>query len=601
MSLSIGNELKDAYKPTSRWVAHHVTWLSDIEDFYRERAALETEYAQKLKALAKRHFDKKAKVSSAVSVGDEPSVTPGSLECASLVLWTDVLTQTESIAQDRHQLAQELTAKVADNVSQLRAKSDRVYKKIDAINDFLTADKKRLEEEVNRAKRSYDALCQHTESARAKTERAQSEKHARKLAEREHEMNVGKNDYLININVANRLKDKYYYQDVPEVLDYLQELHESAVAVANKLVKNASIIERNTNDRVKERLHAIDATADQNDPSLDTAMFVKHNLQPDWREPTDFYFIPCEFWHDDESLVVKEPELTALKRVLAQASQQYPHLEDQCLNTKQQLEESTSERQRDREGPGVTLKFDAGLFKSLQILEQFMKDDSARVQCEVKIEVIQNFAGDQDLSYVEVKEKKKSRFGFLKGGGGGSGSGSGGGSGGGSGDTASIHTVKSTNISHGLFNLRMGKVQSPQSTDHQAKALYGYSAAGDDEISLTAGEMVTVTEHDDGSGWTMVSVGGATGLVPTSYLEFGGESSPGRAKKGPSVAPKRGAKKVQYVEALYPYAADGDDELSIEAGDRIVLVQDDTDGSGWSEGELNGRRGLFPTSYVKKV
>ena len=58
--------------------------------------------------------------------------------------------------------------------------------------------------------------------------------------------------------------------------------------------------------------------------------------------------------------------------------------------------------------------------------------------------------------------------------------------------------------------------------------------------------------------------------------------------------------KVQYLEALYDYTADGDDEISITAGDRIVLVQDDTDGSGWTEGELNGQTGMFPTSYVKR-
>ncbi len=57
-----------------------ITWLDDIQQFYRERSAIEKEYATKLNALAKKYFDKKVKRSAALSVGETPSMTPGSLE-----------------------------------------------------------------------------------------------------------------------------------------------------------------------------------------------------------------------------------------------------------------------------------------------------------------------------------------------------------------------------------------------------------------------------------------------------------------------------------------------------------------------------------------
>lgn len=84
--LSIGNELKDSYKVTSTWIKNGINFLGDIDEFYRERAVIEKEYSTKLKELTKRFFEKKAKVSSNLSVGDEPQITPGSLESASLVL-----------------------------------------------------------------------------------------------------------------------------------------------------------------------------------------------------------------------------------------------------------------------------------------------------------------------------------------------------------------------------------------------------------------------------------------------------------------------------------------------------------------------------------
>lgn len=51
------------------------------------------------------------------------------------------------------------------------------------------------------------------------------------------------------------------------------------------------------------------------------------------------------------------------------------------------------------------------------------------------------------------------------------------------------------------------------------------------------------------------------------------------------------------VEVEYDYTAENDDELTVRVGDIITNVTQD-DG-GWWEGELKGRRGLFPDNFVK--
>lgn len=51
------------------------------------------------------------------------------------------------------------------------------------------------------------------------------------------------------------------------------------------------------------------------------------------------------------------------------------------------------------------------------------------------------------------------------------------------------------------------------------------------------------------------------------------------------------------VQAMYPYSALNDDELSFEPEDIIsVLSRDEPD---WWRGELNGITGLFPSNYVR--
>lgn len=601
--LSIGNDLKDQFKPTQKWINSGISWLLDLDGFYKERATIEQEYAAKLNDLTKRHFSKKAKHSSSLSVGDEPQITPGSLESASVVLWNEVLTQTEKIANERNKLANEFTLNIASNIIQLQSKCLNISKHIEIIHDFLSAEKTRVEDEVSRSKKHYDSLCQSTENARVKTEKSLNERYQAKLKEKEVEMNIGKNAYLIAISQANRLKDKYYFQDLPEILDYYQDLNETRTTILNKILKNASIVERNSNDKVKDLLYDIDTVIDQNNPKLDVAMYIKHNSRT-WKEPNDFVFEPCSFWHDDESLVTKEPELTDLKKRLNLTISKYNIGKENTLAAKQKLEEMAQERSNSEDNQ--SLRFDLRLDDVLTLLHKFMKEDSERVRLEVEIEIIQNFAGDQDMSYYEEAQPKKSRFGLFKS--------KKGHTSDQASDAHSLHTVKSNVTTHsgGLFSLRRKKTiasngESSPTGGSGATANYPYEADGDDEISLRPGENYEVIEEDDGSGWTTLrNASGLQGMAPTSYLTItAGSAGNGdqltSKRKGPAVAPKRGAKRVEYVEALYDYVADDDNELSIQAGDKIVLVQADTDGSGWTEGELDGQKGLFPTAYVKRI
>jgi len=51
--------------------------------------------------------------------------------------------------------------------------------------------------------------------------------------------------------------------------------------------------------------------------------------------------------------------------------------------------------------------------------------------------------------------------------------------------------------------------------------------------------------------------------------------------------------------ALYDFAGDQPTDLPFYSGDVVTITAED-DGSGWLSGELNGRFGIFPTSYVQR-
>jgi formin-binding protein 1 len=71
-------------------------------------------------------------------------------------------------------------------------------------------------------------------------------------------------------------------------------------------------------------------------------------------------------------------------------------------------------------------------------------------------------------------------------------------------------------------------------------------------------------------------------------------------KKGPVVAPRRGAKKIRCCEALYPYTAQSDAEFDMQEGDRFELISMGS-GDGWADVAKGGETKIVPANYIQEV
>ena len=56
---------------------------------------------------------------------------------------------------------------------------------------------------------------------------------------------------------------------------------------------------------------------------------------------------------------------------------------------------------------------------------------------------------------------------------------------------------------------------------------------------------------------------------------------------------------MERAKVLYSYSAASVDELTIEVGDIVIVLEKDVDHTGWWKGDLNGTIGVFPGSYVE--
>jgi len=68
--------------------------------------------------------------------------------------------------------------------------------------------------------------------------------------------------------------------------------------------------------------------------------------------------------------------------------------------------------------------------------------------------------------------------------------------------------------------------------------------------------------------------------------------------KAPPPLPKKKDNRPKLV-ALYDYNAQGQDEISFKEGDTLFLIEKTE--TGWWEGEINGKKGLFPGNYVEET
>jgi hypothetical protein len=116
------------------------------------------------------------------------------------------------------------------------------------------------------------------------------------------------------------------------------------------------------------------------------------------------------------------------------------------------------------------------------------------------------------------------------------------------------------------------------------KAVYDFNASNQEEISIAQGDML-INVSGDGewiSGENTRT--GETGEFPSAFVETFIEA--GLRKK-----------REAYAVALFDFDAGDADELELREGDVVEDVEREDEN--WMRGRLNGRCGVFPSTYVE--
>ncbi|KAM0239959.1 hypothetical protein ACHAPO_002934 [Fusarium lateritium] len=624
---TFGTELKDGFKPANVWLGHGIAWLDEIQQFYRERAAIEKEYSAKLMALSKKYFDKKNKRTAQLSVGDTPAMTPGSLESASLTTWATQLTTLESRAGEHDKYANNLVSQVAEPLKFFSGRFEELRKR---HSDYAT----KLEQErdaqyaaLAKTKGKYDNVCQEVEAKRKKTESHFDKAKAQNAYQQQIlEMNNAKNTYIIAINVTNKQKEKYYHEYVPEVMDSLQDLSEFKTTKLNSFWTIATNIESDMLQQSNGMVQHQGTEILRNLPHLDSMMYIQHNMGA-FNEPADKHFEASPVWHDDGTMVVDETAKVFLRNVLGKSKSQLGELRREVDKKRREVEGVKQLKQRVREGKEK--KDEVEVVRILfQMQENLHSTDRQRLTVEVETSTITSVVGDVTLG------AKNHNF---------------------KGQTFKIPTncdlcgERIWGLSAKGFDCRdcgytchsKCEMKVPpdcpgeQTKDERKKLKAERQDAANNKLLKPSATMTSVHSNTSDApeltrSNTMTSLsshsarpsisGSASGqLSPTE------ETPPETARPSvsstttSSAAPKRrvmapppaayikdsgvnetngGAKEEKRGKMIYPFEATGDGELTVQDGRDVVLLEPD-DGSGWIKVRAGYKEGLVPTSYVE--
>ena len=127
------------------------------------------------------------------------------------------------------------------------------------------------------------------------------------------------------------------------------------------------------------------------------------------------------------------------------------------------------------------------------------------------------------------------------------------------------------------------------------KAKFDFKSRNGDELNLKKEEIVIFIGSDDPSWWSVRNSKGETGLVPKDYLEEILYSDP--PPQSNKVKSRMSSTSVSRAVAKFAYRASRDDELDIQKGDIVEVLE--KEGDGWWRGRTGGREGWFPANYVE--
>lgn len=543
-SMDWGTELWDQFEVLER----HTQWGLDLLDkyvkFVKERVEVEQSYAKQLRSLVKKYLPKRP-------AKDDPEIKFSQQQS-----FVQLLQEVNDFAGQRELVAESLgirvcleLAKYSQEMKQERKmhfqEGRRAQQQLENGFKQLENSKRKFERdcrEAEKAAHTAERLDQDINATKADVEKAKQQAHLRN-----HMAEESKNEYAAQLQRFNRDQAHFYFSQMPQIFDKLQDMDERRATRLGAGYGLLSEAELQVVPIIGKCLEGMKVAAESVDAKNDSKVLIELHksgfARPGDLEFEDFSQVMNRV-PSDSSLGTPDgrPELRAAssrsrakrwpfgKKNKTVVTEDFSHLppEQQRKRLQQQLEERNRELQKEEDQREALKKMKDVYEKTPQMgdpasLEPRIAETLGNIE-RLKLEV---------QKYEAWLAEAESRVLSNRG------------------DSLSRHTrppdppttappdsSSSSNNSGSQDNKESSEeppseegqdtpiytefdedFEEPASPIGQCVAIYHFEGSSEGTVSMSEGEDLSLMEEDKGDGWTRVRrKQGGEGYVPTSYL-----------------------------------------------------------------------------------
>lgn len=175
----------------------------------------------------------------------------------------------------------------------------------------------------------------------------------------------------------------------------MQDLSETRINKLNMIWLTAADLERSVMTRSTEYLNHLSAEVPRNNPTLDSMMFIRHNMA-NWQEPANLIFEPSPVWHDDDAMIRDEVAKNFLRNILLRSKGQLSESRRDADGKRREVESARRARQQIRDGKDK--RDEVECVRALFHLQEGLHEAERRkTTAEVEVSTITSAVGDVSI------------------------------------------------------------------------------------------------------------------------------------------------------------------------------------------------------------
>ncbi|KYO39328.1 F-BAR and double SH3 domains protein 1 isoform X2 [Alligator mississippiensis] len=592
--------------------------LEDIRSYSKQRAAIEREYGQALQRLASQ-FLKRDWQRGRSELGDSRSV---------FAVWKGVIDSTMCVGQARVTASEIYRSMALEVAKTTRMSKEHLLKKSMEQLQKVQAEFLETVKEVDKSKKQFMHLQRVSEVAKEKAADVEarlqksdhgifhtkgslqklSTKFSGQLAQNAQQLAAAQNEYLLTLGAANAHLEHYYCTELPSVMktldgDLYEWLRDHMTLISQTEIETCHI--------TQERFHGV--------LEASTQVCREQNLLLFLQDHTAFTLMPKQHFQPEginKVCLLEPPSGSTGESGLEKEARRWATrtARDYKIKTHsgQMLQRMEARRQQASEAEV------AGMERRMEeVRENVRKAEVSKVKADARLTLLRQTGLDVDawlsgaMGQVLEELEQERRLSEAR-----------------KSNRESTTMAEEFDLAEfedydddvDLFEDTRPSTGTTCTYPYTCRVIFGYQACQADELSISQGEELEVTEDGDMEEWVKGrNKVGQIGYIPEKYLlvldSMGNEQRSGSWREGPSeTALDRELTNIMNTElvlepgvwlvrALYDYEGQSAEELTFPEGAIIQVLpreEGDVDDGFW-RGDFNGRIGVFPSLVVEEI